>query len=130
MNCYNGEGLVDLLKTGEPIPKICYGFLVYLFAQQQEKGKKCFKQKNERYEASFFKQCAEDGDLSSVTVRLSDKVNRFKSLVKNPDLDPLDESIRDTLMDLANYATMSLAYLDLAKQCNDKPRGDITNASE
>lgn len=72
-----------------------------------------FMEKNIRYEASFFKQCAEDNDLSSVPVRLADKLNRFKSLVKNPDLDNVDESVKDTLMDLANYSVMSLIYLKM-----------------
>ena len=92
-----------------------YKFLLDLFKQVHNKGLELFKQKNERYEASFFKQCEEDGDLSSVSIRLTDKLNRFKSMVKNPDLDPLDESIKDTLMDLANYATMALVYLEVVE---------------
>lgn len=130
MKEFTSHSLLDSLKDSKGVSKDLNFYLTYLFAVNQQKGFELFTEKNKRYESSFFKQCAEDGDLSSVTVRLSDKVNRFKSLVKNPDLDPLDESIRDTLVDLANYATMSLAYLDLAEQCNDKPRGDITNASE
>lgn len=88
-----------------------YVGLSKLFEQIQHEGSVLFAQKNVRYEGSFFKQCAEDNDLSSLTVRLTDKLNRFKSLVKNPDLDPLDESVQDTLTDLANYAVMGLVYL-------------------
>ena len=98
---YNGEGLRNNFNKECGLTKVEYGFLSYLFKNVQEKGRKLFEQKNERYEASFFKQCEEDGDLSSVSIRLADKFNRFKSLVKNPDLDPLDESIKDTLMDLS-----------------------------
>lgn len=89
-----------------------YEYLNFLFAKNQLKGKELFKQKNERYEGSFFKQCNEDKDLTSAVVRLKDKVNRFSMLVKNPDIDTLDESIVDTLTDLANYSTMCLVYLD------------------
>lgn len=119
MSCvYNGEGLRNNFNRDSGLTKVEYGFLSYLFKNEQKKGAELFNQKNERYEASFFKQCEEDGDLSSVSIRLTDKLNRFKSLVKNTDLDPLDESIRDTLMDLANYATMALVYLEVVERDN------------
>ena len=41
-------------------------------------------------------------------IRLSDKLNRFKKLSKNGDAKVADESIRDTLIDLANYALMTI----------------------
>lgn len=88
-----------------------YDKLLSLFEQIQKEGSTLFSLKNERYEASFFRQCAEDKGLSSLAIRLSDKLNRFKSLVKNPNLDPLDESLQDTLTDLANYAIMGLVFL-------------------
>lgn len=88
-----------------------YDSLSSLFKQVQKESADLFSQKNARYEGSFFKQCAEDKDLSSLSVRLTDKLNRFKSLVKNPDLDPLDESLQDTLTDLANYAVLGLVFL-------------------
>ena len=96
-----------------------YDFLTSLFEKEQKICKELFIQKNQRYEASFFKQCEEDGDITSVPIRLSDKLNRFKSMVKNPDLDPLDESIKDTLRDLANYSLMTLVYLDIKEQDNE-----------
>ena len=119
---YNGEGLRNNFNKEGGLTKIEYGFLSYLFKNVQEKGRKLFEQKNERYEASFFKQCEDDGDLSSVPIRLTDKLNRFKSLVKSPDLDPLDESIKDTLMDLANYATMALVYLEVVERDNQSKK--------
>ena len=93
--------------------KVDYNFLLHLFKSEQRKGSELFEQKNKRYEGSFFKQCAEDGDLSSAVIRLKDKVNRFSALVKNPDIDCLDESVKDTLTDLANYATMCLVFLEV-----------------
>lgn len=95
-------------------------FLKQSFASHLNHCIELFVVKNERYEASFFKQCGEDNDLSSAVVRLKDKVNRITTLVKNPDINPSDESIKDTLEDLANYAIMSLVFLD----CLEKGQGD------
>lgn len=86
-----------------------------LFEREQKKESELFKEKNRRYDAAFFKQCEEDRDLSSVAIRLNDKLSRFKTMVKNPDLDGIDESIKDTLADLSNYATMALVYLNTEK---------------
>ena len=110
MSCvYNGENMC----FDRDLNKVDYSFLLHLFKSEQRKGSELFEQKNVRYEASFFKQCEEDGDLSSAVIRLKDKVNRFSALVKNPDIDCLDESVKDTLTDLANYATMCLVFLEV-----------------
>ncbi len=47
---------------------------------------------------------------NAILVRLSDKLNRLKSLmgVKDKEQQVKDESIDDTLMDLANYALLEL----------------------
>lgn len=66
--------------------------------------------KNARYNDSFSKQVKARG-LSSVFSRLEDKVNRFECLAVQPNLDDVDESIIDTLQDLANYTIMTLMEL-------------------
>ena len=43
---------------------------------------------------------------------LGDKLARFKSLTKSGVQEVKDESIRDTLIDLANYAIMTVLELD------------------
>ncbi|WP_416389590.1 nucleotide modification associated domain-containing protein [Peptoanaerobacter stomatis] len=48
--------------------------------------------------------------ISAVT-RISDKTNRLQSLCVNKQ-QVKDESIKDTLMDLANYAIMTLIELE------------------
>ena len=49
-------------------------------------------------------------------IRLTDKLNRFKSLTKGNGTQKVsDESIRDTLMDLANYALMTVLELEETK---------------
>ena len=45
-------------------------------------------------------------------IRLSDKLNRFKMLSKGRDALVNDESIRDTLVDLANYAIMTIMEIE------------------
>ena len=62
--------------------------------------------KNHDYGDSFGKGYAEYGMVMAV-IRLEDKLNRLKSLIKAEAL-VKDESINDTLMDLANYAIMTV----------------------
>lgn len=52
-------------------------------------------------------------------IRLDDKLNRLKSLAKNP-AQVRDESIRDTLLDLANYAIMTVIEMELEKGENGR----------
>ena len=52
-------------------------------------------------------------------IRLGDKFSRFKTLSRLSANDAgqqrvTDESIRDTLMDLANYAIMTILEMDMA----------------
>lgn len=46
--------------------------------------------------------------LTSYLVRLNDKLNRLTNLTLNPDISQNDESIQDTLLDLANYCILAL----------------------
>jgi Nucleotide modification associated domain 1 len=69
-----------------------------------------YKRKNADYGNSFAEQYAEYGLLSAV-IRLDDKMRRLKQLLKN-EAKVKDESIRDTLMDLANYSIMTIMELD------------------
>ena len=46
-------------------------------------------------------------------IRLGDKLNRFKALSKDPDSQKVQsESMRDTLLDLANYAIMTVLEME------------------
>lgn len=44
-------------------------------------------------------------------IRLDDKLNRLKSFAKKQDMQVTDESVIDTLTDLANYAIMTIMEL-------------------
>lgn len=69
-----------------------------------------YRKKNHDYGDSFHKSYVEDG-LLMAKIRIGDKYNRFKSLVKS-DQQVKDESIRDTLMDMANYCIMTVMELE------------------
>ena len=74
-----------------------------------------FEIKNKNYGNSFSKQFDEYG-LTSVCIRLEDKLNRLKSLSKQGDNANVDdESLRDTLIDLANYSVLSIMEIDKRK---------------
>ena len=47
-----------------------------------------------------------------VRIRLSDKLNRVKALTKGDSQQVQDESLRDTLLDLANYAILAVMEMD------------------
>lgn len=66
--------------------------------------------KNHDYGDSFGEGFKEFGLISSV-VRLGDKYRRLKTLAKD-DARVKDESIKDTLMDMACYCVMTLVELE------------------
>lgn len=74
-----------------------------------EKLNLIYKAKNKDYGNSFSKQFEEYG-ITSSAIRIEDKFLRFKNLIKN-EAEVKDESIEDTLLDLANYAIMSVMEL-------------------
>lgn len=72
-----------------------------------------YAKKNHDYGDSFHKTFVEEG-LAMSRIRLGDKLERFKNLSRNKDpMLVMDESIRDTLLDLANYAIMTVLEMDL-----------------
>ena len=77
-----------------------------------EKLNEIYTQKNRAYGNGFGETYADLGIISAVT-RMSDKFNRLKTLAKNADISQGDESIADTLLDLANYAIMT--YMEVMR---------------
>lgn len=70
--------------------------------------------KNKAYGDSFAKSVDTYG-LSVIGVRLSDKYNRLEHLITNHELNENDESLEDTLWDMAGYSILVLKYLDSKK---------------
>lgn len=66
-----------------------------------------FAKKNADYGDAF----AEFGTVG-VIVRIEDKIKRFLNISKNGVTLVNDEGLRDTLLDLHNYAAMALMLLD------------------
>lgn len=70
-----------------------------------------YVKKNHDYGDSFGRTYKALGIISAVT-RITDKYNRLVSLATNDKALVEDESIRDTLMDMANYCLMTVIELD------------------
>ena len=70
-----------------------------------------YKKKNADYGNSFENSLDKHGLIAGI-VRMDDKMSRLISLNSKNEQLVLDESLRDTLMDLANYAIMSVMWLD------------------
>lgn len=68
-----------------------------------------YQAKNQDYGNSFEKSLYKFGLVASI-IRLSDKMNRIESLSQTK-ARVKDESIEDTLLDLANYAIMTVIWL-------------------
>ena len=84
-----------------------------------------YARKNHDYGDSFHQTFVEEG-LAMARIRLGDKFSRFKTLSRILPTDSTqqqvtDESIRDTLLDLANYAIMTVLELDQAEAERTEP---------
>lgn len=68
-----------------------------------------YKRKNTDYGDAFGKTYAQFGSISAL-IRIADKINRITSLMERGDIEQkvLDESVKDTLMDLVNYSLMTM----------------------
>lgn len=73
----------------------------------QKEGLELFTKKNKDYGDAFAKY-----GVIGVLMRIEDKIQRSMSITKNGVNLINDEGIRDTLIDLHNYAAMALMLLD------------------
>lgn len=71
-----------------------------------------YEAKNRDYNDSFG-QSFEKWGLPMSCIRLGDKLNRLESFAQNKKMFVEDESVKDTLMDLANYAIMTLVEMEM-----------------
>lgn len=77
------------------------------FQKITEKMHQIYLKKNKDYGSSFDRQYDKYG-MTSVLIRLSDKLNRLEQITKSGTVEVKDESVDDTLLDLANYAILAL----------------------
>lgn len=68
------------------------------------------QEKNQAYGDSFTKS-VDDFGKTVIAVRLSDKFNRICNLIKRDEDKENDESLEDTLLDMAGYSILALKYL-------------------
>lgn len=89
---------------------------VVSFRDIQDKLVKIYAKKNHDYGDSFNEGCNELG-VGYAFSRIFDKTKRFQTIAKgimnnNLSIEVQDETIEDTIMDLANYCMMYLAWRD------------------
>ena len=73
-----------------------------------------YKKKNADYGNSFSETIQEFGYIPAVA-RINDKLKRVKNMVKGNNMNITDESLRDNLMDIANYCVLTIIELDKQK---------------
>ncbi|QHJ81772.1 MAG: hypothetical protein [Bacteriophage sp.] len=71
---------------------------------------KTYIEKNADYGDAFNKSLDNHG-LTAAIVRMEDKMGRFSNLAGRPASMQVEESLGDTLLDLANYAIMTVMWL-------------------
>jgi hypothetical protein len=86
----------------------------------QNKCLEMFKKKNQDYGDAFAKF-----GVIGILMRIEDKIQRSLSITKNGVNLVDDEGIRDTLMDLHNYAAMGVMLLD-ENENNKDEKGEKT----
>lgn len=72
-----------------------------------------YEKKNADYGNSFSETIDEFGFIPAVA-RINDKVKRIKNIVKGQKMN-VNESFRDTLLDIANYCVLTIMELDKRK---------------
>lgn len=99
------QGVAELPSPANDFKELCKSMMA------------TYVRKNADYGNSFDKSLDKFGIVAAV-VRLGDKMNRIESLAGKK-AQVTDESIRDTLLDMANYSIMTIMWLDNQKKtCN------------
>jgi deoxyadenosine/deoxycytidine kinase len=75
-----------------------------------EDMKAVHEKKNADYGNNFHKRYKRWGFLTAL-LRLSDKMERLENIYEKGEIQVKDESVEDTLLDLANYAVMTIVEL-------------------
>ena len=102
----NGTALLPITPNTKVNPK------VKLHADVCEYLNDLYAKKNYDYGDSFHQTFVEEG-MAMARIRLGDKFGRFKTLSKSSGQQVSDESLKDTLLDLANYAIMTVMEMEL-----------------
>lgn len=110
-------------KPGQWIPEpVEKGYLHTLICNELNN---IYVKKNLDYGDSFARTMQEEG-LATARIRLNDKLERFKKLSRaanEPNVK--DESITDTLLDLANYAILTLIEMGYVPHGENSTGGTV-----
>lgn len=124
----NREGLEGILDKDSKEYK--------LFKQQLDDNLSLFLTKNHDYGDSFFKTWykMKDNGILSAYSRISDKFNRFEHYIlnlRNKEGYVCDESVIDTLLDMANYAIMTTVAIKIIKSLpSEETKADNSTATD
>ena len=89
-----------------------------VFKSITDKMYKTYESKNNDYGDSFTK--VRNKYPNSIVIRLNDKLNRLESLMNGNKQMVSDESIDDTLIDMATYSIMELTERMIDNECREK----------
>ena len=84
--------------------------LTQQFRDIAEQMAQTYEKKNHDYGDSFNQSLDKFGPVAAV-VRIGDKMNRMENLMKKEAL-VQDESVKDTLLDMASYCIMTRMWMD------------------
>ena len=85
------------------------------FLKKQTELYKLYLQKNKCYG-----NCYKDYGAIGIIIRMNDKINRLRTITNHSvNIDCGDESLKDTLRDLGNYAVLALMEIDRLEREQD-----------
>ena len=82
-----------------------------IFSDVLNEMQEMYASKNKDYGNSFGETIQEFGYVVAVA-RISDKLKRLKNIVKGEKMEVKSETMRDTLLDIANYAVLTILEID------------------
>lgn len=89
------------------------------FKEITTKMAETYERKNNDYGDSFGQSIEDFGVIAGV-IRISDKFNRLKSLTSGKEQKVNDESLQDTLLDMANYCIMLVMETEDGSETENK----------
>lgn len=91
------------------VPNVKNGYVDYFTTILKEMDE-IHTKKNADYGNNFHKRYEKYGFLTAL-LRLTDKMERLENIYEKGEIQVKDESVEDTLIDLANYAVMTVVEL-------------------
>lgn len=94
---------------------------VQKFRELTEQMAETYAKKNADYGDSFGVSIRKYGPIAGL-IRIADKFHRLENLLLNKSQQVSDESVSDTLMDLANYSIMLKMELETSEPSSEKSK--------